>query len=66
MHAWHSTTRSLKVDRYTKTIKAMHVYDSVVVLENGRVEHPRVVQRGEPSFQPTPGIVMKKLAGRYR
>jgi hypothetical protein len=40
-HAWHARRDpSFKVDQYTRTIRGMHVYDSVIVLDKGRVRKP--------------------------
>jgi methyltransferase family protein len=40
-HAWHSRDKSeFDVDVYTRTIKAMHVYDSVIVFDKGTVTKP--------------------------
>ena len=39
-HAWHSQQRDLVVDPYTESISGLHVYDSVMVLDKGRVPRP--------------------------
>lgn len=47
LHAWHSD--DLEVDRYTREIKGMHVYDSIIVFDKGRVTEPRAQQTGRKS-----------------
>lgn len=53
VHAWHSRDPDLlTVDEYTRSIKGMHVYDSIIVFDKGRVERPRHEKTGRPSFPP--------------
>lgn len=40
MHAWHSRDKKLKVDENTKSIRGMHVYDSIIVFDKGTVVEP--------------------------
>lgn len=41
IHAWHShEPKRLKVSENTKTIKGMHVYDSIIVFDKGAVKKP--------------------------
>jgi hypothetical protein len=47
MHAWHAQTRRRPSDLYTRQIRAMHVYDSVIVFDKGRVERPSHRQIGQ-------------------
>lgn len=42
--------RTHKITEYTKTIKAMHVYDSVIVFDKGKVEPLSVRKMGKESF----------------
>jgi hypothetical protein len=40
-HAWHARQdQSLEVDEYTRTIRGMHVYDSIIVFDKDHVEKP--------------------------
>ena len=48
MHAWHSREKTLTIDYYTKHIKAMHMYDSVIVFEKAEVPRPEVHEVGKP------------------
>ena len=51
INAWHSIYGSgLRVDEYTKSIKGIHVYDSIIVFEKGAVKKPTHQQIGKPSF----------------
>lgn len=47
LNAWHSKDRrQFKVDRYTKSIKAIHFYSSIVVFEKQRIAKPHDEQHG--------------------
>jgi Methyltransferase domain len=48
-HAWHSREESFRVDEYTRTIRGMHVYDSVIVFDKASVPKPRHEKTGRPS-----------------
>jgi cephalosporin hydroxylase len=50
MNAWHSRDESLEVDKYTRTIKGMHVYDSIIVFDKGEVTKPKHKRRGTPTL----------------
>ena len=51
VNAWHSEdAEQLAVDDYTRTIKAMHVYDSIVVLDKGTVTAPSHEMTGTPTL----------------
>ena len=45
LNAWHSS--ELKVDKFTRTTKSMHFYDSILVFERGKVVKPTHEKRGE-------------------
>jgi len=50
-NAWHSTEpEAFSVDDYTRTIRGMHFYDSVVVFDKAPVPRPHAVKTGTPSF----------------
>ena len=50
-HAWHSREpESLAVDKYTRSIKGMHVYDSIIVFDKGKVREPKNQRTGTPSL----------------
>lgn len=46
LNAWHSRSRSLSVDNFTKTTHSMHFYDSVLVIEKRNRDKPFDVMRG--------------------
>jgi cephalosporin hydroxylase len=51
VNAWHSRDKDLlSVDEYTKTIRGMHVYDSIIVFDKGPVKKPTHERTGTPSF----------------
>ena len=53
MHAWHSRgPEEFIVDKYTRSIKAMHVYDSIIVFDKGKVRRPTHKRTGTPSLPP--------------
>jgi 23S rRNA U2552 (ribose-2'-O)-methylase RlmE/FtsJ len=50
-HAWHSRDAdALAVDDYTRSIRGMHVYDSIIVFDKAVVPKPRNERTGTPSF----------------
>lgn len=50
-HAWHSQDRSrLEVDDYTRTIRGMHVYDSIIVFDKDVVPRPDHLSTGTRSW----------------
>ena len=63
INAWHSKQQSLKVTKFTQTAKSLHYYDSVLVIEKGIKETPRVETTGTPSF-PTEEINFKAFNKR--
>ena len=51
LHAWHSRDATeLSVTYYTRHIKAMHVYDSVIVFDKDTIQPPEVHKTGKKSF----------------
>lgn len=48
LHAWHSRDERLVVDDLTRSIRGMHVYDSVIVFDKDVVEKPYDRMRGRP------------------
>ena len=73
LHAWHSQDPARHaVTYYTKNVRAMHVYDSIIVFDKGDVSPPTTHQTGTPSWtsateaqrQPDPdstGIIHAKV-----
>lgn len=61
LNAWHSESRDLEVDYYTRQIKAMHVYGSVIVFDKADVAEPEQERTGRRSFKPR-----RRLLGRAR
>ena len=49
MHAWHAPAE-LGVSAYTRSVQAMHFYDSVLVLDKADVSQPRHERSWQPSF----------------
>jgi SAM-dependent methyltransferase len=51
LNAWHSRDKDqLSVDQYTKTIRGMHVYDSIIVFDKSPVKKPTRDRTGTESF----------------
>jgi hypothetical protein len=49
-HAWHARDdESFVVDDYTRTIRGMHVYDSIIVFDKAPVPKPTTQKTGKPS-----------------
>ncbi len=52
INAYHShEPRKLSVDEYTRSIRGMHVYDSVIVFDKANVEKPIHEKTGKGSFR---------------
>ncbi len=50
-HAWYSEDKSsFAPDAYTRSIRGMHVYDSIIVFDKARVPKPTHRKTGTPSF----------------
>lgn len=50
-HAWHMREDpSLEVDELTRTIRGMHIYDSIIVFDKASVPKPRAEKTGTRSF----------------
>ena len=39
------------VDRYTRSIRGMHFYDSIIVFDKGQVTRPKPVKSGHTRHQ---------------
>jgi len=50
LHGWHRREEPAPVTAYTRRIRGMHVYDSVIVLDKEVVGPPDVQKSGTPSF----------------
>jgi hypothetical protein len=49
-HAWHSLDKeSFVVDKYTRSIRGMHIYDSVIVFDKATVGRPSTARTGTRS-----------------
>ena len=52
LHAWHAPKKDkarFPIDKYTHSIKAMHVYSSVIVFEKDKIVKPHDEQHGHES-----------------
>ena len=57
IHAWHSKQpRKLRVTDLTKEIKAIHFYNSIVIIEKGKVLKPTETIRGTNQVPEPPSI----------
>jgi hypothetical protein len=52
IHAWHSKTRRLKVNDFTKSVYAVHYYDSILVIEKKPIEEPYHLKTGKRTMPP--------------
>lgn len=50
-NAWHSHDSDFQVDEYTRTIRGLHSYDSIIVVEKGEVCEPQDAMSGHLSFE---------------
>ncbi len=47
LHAWHAEDEKLKVNEFSTSCYALHYYDSVLVVEKGRILKPQSLLKGE-------------------
>lgn len=77
IHAWHSHSRALAVDEFTRSVHGLHFYDSVLVIEKRPIEPPTHSKTGTaaiPDFHAQPKLMkrierglkqrLRKLAGK--
>jgi len=50
LNAWYSQDARHQVEQYTRSIFAVHYYDSIVVIEKRAISQPYVRMKGTPSF----------------
>ena len=51
INAWHSEQKALKVNSFTRTIFAIHFYDSIILIEKRNMEPPSNLMVGKASFE---------------
>jgi hypothetical protein len=51
LHGWHRREEPAPVTEFTRQIRGMHVYDSVIVLDKDVVTPPDVQMSGTPAFE---------------
>lgn len=69
MHAWYSRSSSFKVSKYTQSIRAIHFYDSIVVMEKEKVNEPIARQTGQmmlPDYYPETTLFFKLASLRRK
>lgn len=66
LNAWHIREAGFGPDRFTRTTRSMHFYDSVVVFEKGKVVEPRHVKTGVADFEAEPQAFTYSLGARSR
>ena len=49
LHAWYGPPAGLQIDYVTQTAYGLHFYDSMLLIEKGRVNTPRVLYSGTPT-----------------
>ena len=50
LNAWYVKDGSIKPDKFTRSTRSMHFYDSIVVFERGPVKKPTKRKSGVPQF----------------
>ena len=66
INAFHSKSRNLIVDKFTQTAKSIHYYDSIVVIEKGKINKPFSSKTGVAGFEypPNKKITFKNITNR--
>lgn len=65
MHAWYSSSNNFKITKYTQSIRAIHFYDSIVVMEKESIVKPVAKQTGKmmlPDYYPETTLFFKLAA----
>ncbi len=62
IHAWHSRTRRLTVSDFTETVRSLHYYDSILVIEKKVIKKPFHTKTGEDSI---PNYQSKSLSETF-
>lgn len=52
INAWHSESKKLEVNEFTKSAYSLHYYDSVLVIEKKPMKKPHDRRTGNPSIEP--------------
>ncbi len=66
MHAWYSEEEGFEVNEWTRTLGAVHLYESVVVLEKHRHDASIARMTGRPAFGDVYGKPIGALNDEYR
>lgn len=61
LNAYHSQSKKLRVNSFTKSAKSIHYYDSIVVIEKGLREKPVHSKTGTPSIHAPIAIRQKNF-----
>jgi hypothetical protein len=56
LHAFHSRTAGCEPNEWTRTVSAIHIYDSVAVVVKGTRDVPLHRKTGRPSFEDVYGV----------
>ena len=65
LHAFHSREDGFVPNEWTKSIAAIHVYDSVAVLEKARVATPEHRKTGRPAFDDVYGRSLDEMLDEH-
>ena len=65
LHAFHSEDPAFVVNEWTRTLNAIHLYDSVAVLEKATREPPVHRKTGRPAFDDAYGINVDELIDEH-
>jgi len=62
LHAYHSEQGSLQVNSFTRSVRSIHYYDSMVVIEKGQHNQPIHSKKGVPRFEMETSVKPKSIA----
>ena len=60
INAWHSKSRRLTVNEFTKTVNSLHYYDSILAIEKRIIQKPTHLKTGKetiPNEEPPMGLL---------
>ena len=66
LHAWYSESKKLKISTFTRTIKAIHFYNSIVVIEKSEVIPPSRKQTGKATIIASNPNIVKRILRKVK
>lgn len=66
LHAWYSNTKNLTINKFTKSIGAIHFHDSIIVIEKSNVVPPSRRQTGKATINASNPNIIKRILKKLK